>query len=62
MVRTAGTAPQVPTIGKPIATPLGGPGQLDEIEVALGESPDASNDYTSVWVIGDPLTWTTLQI
>ena len=33
----------------------GGPGQLDRIEVELGESPAAPANDTSVWAIGDSL-------
>ena len=39
---------------------LGGPGQLDWIEVELGESPAALANDTSVWSIGDSLAWTAL--
>ena len=32
---------------------LGGPGQLDKIEVELSESPAFAANDTSVWSIGD---------
>ena len=38
---------------------LGGPGQLDRIEVELSESPAAPANDTIVWAIGDFLAWTT---
>ena len=39
----------------------GSSGQLDKIEVGLGENPAAPDNYTNVWVIGDSLAWTTLE-